>query len=134
LLLAGGHGLQGVTMALIAGTIAVLCSRLLAGSPFRPVLSRSTTIAAVAIAAGGLAWQVCFELAGTRASAQVLTVTGWRAEESVMADPATDIGWPDPSFGFTLDFWPILLGLALAALAAAFRHGERLQRDVEGLV
>jgi hypothetical protein len=134
LLLAGGHLLQGVTMTIIAVAVAVLCTRLLAGSPFRPVLSRSVMVAAVAVAAGGILWQLCFQLAGVLASAQVLTVTAWTADEAVMADPGTDIGWPEPSFGFTLEFWPLMLGLALAALAAAFRHGERLQRDTEGLV
>jgi hypothetical protein len=132
LLLAGGHALQGITMALIAGAIALLCTRLLAGSPFRPVVSRVMMIAASAVAAGGIAWQICFELAGLLASSQVLTVNAWTASEAVTAEGVT--GLPEPAMGFEIEFWPLFLALALAALAAAFRHGERLQRDVEGLV
>jgi hypothetical protein len=32
------------------------------------------------------------------------------------------------------DWMPLLVGVALALLAATFRFGERLQRDTEGLV
>ena len=35
---------------------------------------------------------------------------------------------------FTVPWWPALVALACAALAAIFRHGARLQRDTEGLV
>ena len=37
-------------------------------------------------------------------------------------------------FALTVPFWPLGAGLALALLAAAFRAGERLRRDTEGLV
>lgn len=142
LLLATGHAIQGVTVVLIAAVIALLCHRLLGGTPFRPVLARSITVTAVAISAGGIAWQVFFGLGGMVASAQTLGTTGWDSKvpsieiadylDSVLEPSAT--GLPDPYLGMGIDFWPLFLGLALAALAIAFRYSERLQRDTEGLV
>lgn len=51
-------------------------------------------------------------------------------------DPSVEVPflWPRTSFGIAIDFWPIGAALALAALAAVIRHGERLQRDTEALV
>jgi hypothetical protein len=142
LLLATGHAIQGVTVVLIAVVIALLCHRLLGGTPFRPILARSITVTAVAISAGGIAWQVFFGLGGMAASAQTLGTTGWDSKvpsieiadylDSVLEPSAT--GLPDPYLGMGIDFWPLFLGLALAALAIAFRYSERLQRDTEGLV
>lgn len=136
LLLAAGHALQGLTFTVIAVVVALLCHRLLRGMAFRPVLTRSINVAAAAIAAGGVLWQVCFWFGSSIASAQVLTVTGWRSDDPRAEDPSFDFatGLPEPTFALTIDFWPLFLGLALAAVAAAFRYGERLQRDTEGLV
>lgn len=142
LLLATGHAIQGVTVVLIAVVIALLCHRLLSGTPFRPVLAVSVMVTAVAISAGGIAWQVFFGLGGMVASAQTLGTTGWDSKvpsieiadylDSVLEPSAT--GLPDPFMGMGIDFWPLFLGLALAAVATAFRYSERLQRDTEGLV
>jgi hypothetical protein len=142
LLLAGGHAVQGVTVVLIAVVFALLCHRLLSGSPFRPVLARSVMVTAVAITAGGFAWQVLFGLGGMAASAQILGRTGWESKvpsteiadylDSVL-DPFAN-GLPDPWVSVSVDFWPLFLGLALATVATAFRYSERLQRDTEGLV
>jgi hypothetical protein len=136
LLLAAGHTLQGLTFTVIALVVAVLCHRLLSGTAFKPALSRSVSITAMVIAVGGVLWQVCYWIGGSLASAQVLTVTGWQSDDPRAADPNFDMttGLPEPTFAMTIDFWPIFLGLALAAVAAAFRHGERLERDTEGLV
>ena len=41
---------------------------------------------------------------------------------------------PEPRLGLTIAFWPIFTGFALAAVAAAFRYGEALERDTAGLV
>jgi hypothetical protein len=38
------------------------------------------------------------------------------------------------SRGFTFDPAVVTAGLAVALVAVAFRYGERLQRDTEGLV
>ncbi|WP_105036699.1 hypothetical protein [Cryobacterium aureum] len=79
--------------------------------PFRPALTRGINLTATTIIVGGLGWQVCDAVAGGLASFQVLRATGW-----------------------TLDFWPIWVGLALFAVAAVFRYGQKLQRDFDELV
>src|SRR5690554_5120310 len=120
LLLAAGHALQGLTLTVIAVAVALLCHRLLNGKAFRPVLSRTVNVAAIAIAAGGLLWQVCFWIGGSIASAQVLSVTGWTSDDPRAQDPSFDpfaTGLPEPTFAMTVDFWPLFLGLALAAVA-----------------
>lgn len=142
LLLAAGNLVQGLTFVVIAAVIGILCHRLLGGSPFRPLLARSMTWAAVAIAVGGIVWQVLLEIGGSIASRQVLEFTGWRAElptpgmmDYVGAHFETNAtGLPLPYPSFQIEFWPLFLGLALAAVAIAFRRSERLQRDTEGLV
>jgi hypothetical protein len=141
-LLAAGNLVQGLTFVVIAVVIGILCHRLLGGSPFRPLLALSMTWAAVAIAVGGIVWQILLEIGGSIASRQVLELTGWRAEapSEAMMDyigahfDGYSAGLPLPYPGFHLQFWPLFLGLALAAVAIAFRRSERLQRDTEGLV
>lgn len=142
LLLAAGNLVQGLTFVVIAVVIGILCHRLLGGSPFRPLLARSMTWAAVAIAVGGIVWQILLEIGGSLASRQVLGATGWRADaptpemmEYLRATFDTyPTGLPLPYPGFQIELWPLLLGLAFAAVAIAFRRSERLQRDTEGLV
>lgn len=142
LLLAAGNAVQGLTFVVIAAVIALLCHRLLGGSPFRPLLARSMTWAAVAITVGGIAWQVLLQIGGGIASRQVLEVAGWRADAPTAEmmnylNTKFDMystGLPMPYPSFQIEFWPLLLGLALAAVAIAFRYSERLQRDTEGLV
>jgi len=141
LLIAAGNALQGLTFVVIAVAVALLAHRLLGGRAFKAALSRMVSICAVAIAAGGVLWQVCYWIGGSIASEQLLRVGGWRSHELFADDPrALDgfdplvTGLPEPTFALTIDFWPLFLGLALAAVAAAFRYGERLQHDTEGLV
>lgn len=140
--LAAGHAAQGLTFIVVAIVIAILCNRLLGGNPFRPFLTRAVTGAAAAIGIGGIAWQVFFQIGGNAASQQVLAVTGWNSKqigfEGYTPDSstfdATATGLPAPGMGFTVEFWPIFLALALLAVAAAFRYSASLQRDTQGLV
>ena len=67
------------------------------------------------------------------AARQVLEAGGWAWTEDLgLEDPSVLL--PQPRLALTIEFWPIFTGMALAAVAAAFRHGERLQRDTAGLV
>lgn len=137
--LAAGSLVQGVTVVVIAVVIALLCHRLLGGRPFRPLLARATTWAAVAITAGGIAWQILFDIGRSMASEQVLGVSGYSGQvaSTAIADYVftvfPDSGLPEPTLAATLEFWPLFIGLALAAVAAAFRYSERLQNDTERL-
>jgi hypothetical protein len=140
LLLAAGGLIQGATFVVIAGVVALLCHRLLGGSPFRPLLARSVMRTAALIAVGGMVWQLCFGVGSSIASHQVFEPSGWSATtpSEVIGDYVFTVlpgsGLPAPALAIQVDFWPLFLGLALAAVALAFRYGERLQRDTEGLV
>ena len=140
ILLAAGNAVQGLTFVLIAAVIALMCHRLLGGSPFRPLLARATTWAAIAITVGGIAWQILLDIGGGLASRQVLEVTSWTGRTpsaeigEYLFQEFSTTGLPEPAFGVTVGGWPLIVGFALAAVAVAFRRSERLQRDTEGLV
>lgn len=132
-LLALGSLTQGLTQLAVTAAVYLLARRLLEGEPFQPVLSRAVMVAAVALVVGGILWQVCFSIGESLAAREALTIEGWSYPDSLgLEDPALLL--PQPTFGLTIEFWPIFIGLALAAVAAAFRRGERLQRDTRGLV
>ena len=136
--LALGHLALGATSVVVGIAVFLLCSRLLKNEPFRAVLSAPARLAGTAVIAGGLIWQFCFGLAGSLASSQVLNSYGY-GFDTVEVGKALEIdmpviGLPQSATFINIDFWPIGAGLALFAIAAAFRHSERLQRDTEGLV
>jgi hypothetical protein len=78
--LAAGHLLEGASYLAISVAIAVLCSRLLKGDPFGPILTRTITRAGVAILIGGLGWQVCYSIGSWKASIEALTLTGYEMQ------------------------------------------------------
>lgn len=120
--------------ASIAVLVAVACGHLLSGRGFAPVIARMASVSAVAVTAGGVLAQVFGDVAGSMASWEVFAPTGrhWQEIRGI-EDPFA--AWvPEPTVLVTFPFWPIAAGLGLAALAAFFRYGSRLQRDVTGLV
>lgn len=133
-MLAAGGLIQGLVHLAVTVSVYLLARRLLQGDPFRPVLSRTVNGAAVALAVGGVLWQVFLGIGESMAAREALEIVGWTYDESLgIDDPASLL--PRPTiFSVFVDFWPILTGIALAAVAAAFRYAERLQRDTVGLV
>jgi hypothetical protein len=137
--LAAAQLFQGTMVVAIGIAVAVLASRLLRGDPFGRILSRTAFGTATAIGVGGILWQVCSGIGGLLISAQVLTVTGWGIDDRDLAgntlggNNVSEIGWPLPAQGFSLDFWPIGAALAIVAIGIAFRYGETLQADAERL-
>lgn len=119
----------------IAALVAIIASRLRRGVPFAPLLSRFATATAVIVALGGIVAQVSGDIAGTAAAAELLRWTGGQYPD-IASFPDSDLAtWmPRPGSTVTFPFWPLAAGLGLAALAAVFRHGGRLQHDTEGLV
>ena len=134
--LAAGDVLQGATNVAIGVVVAALCTSIIRLNPFRPALTRGINLTATVIIAGGLGWQVCDAVAGSLASFQVLGATGWSLDTSDVDwnDVREIIGLPGVRHEWIVEFWPIWVGLALFAVSAAFRSGERLQRDTEGLI
>jgi hypothetical protein len=125
-----GDLLQGATFVIIAVAVAVLCSRLFGKQPFEARLTRTFSATAAVIIIGGLGWQICFGVAGGLASQQLFSVTEWTLKGTQLRnDNLSDIGWPGVGANWSVDFWPVWVGLALFAIAACFRYGEKLQRD-----
>jgi hypothetical protein len=96
-----------------------------AGRPFAQGNARRLASAAAVVTAGWLlatagprlaAPRVIESIAGARSYAGFDVPTGWIA-------PALDVTW-----------WPLLIAVLLATLAAASRSGARLAADTEGLV
>lgn len=134
--LAAGYLLQGAMGVVIGVVAAILCTSVIKQNPFRPVLIRGINLSASAVIVGGLGWQICSTVAGDLASAQVLGIDGWELDTTKVHwdDVRQIVGLPGTGFQLTLDFWPLWVALALFAVSAVFRYGQRLQKDTEGLV
>lgn len=118
----------------VASLIAVACFQLRRGRPFAPVLARVTFVTALVVLVGGIAAQLLGDLAGSVAAVEALQWQSGRYDQVEGIEDGIEAWWPKPGLDITIPFWPIGAGLGLAALAAVFRYGSRLQRDTEGLV
>ncbi|MGI6877189.1 hypothetical protein [Microbacterium sp. gxy059] len=114
-----GRLLQIAVFAAPAAALFVLARDALAGTPFTRAVVRTVTAVAIAVAAGGILSHLLLDISGALA----------------VRDAAADLGLDaPPTFALSLPLWPLAAGVGIAGLAAVFRHGERLQRDTEGLV
>ncbi|MHC5797790.1 hypothetical protein ACVXZ4_16700 [Lacisediminihabitans sp. FW035] len=105
-----------LTQAAIAASIALLAWRLLRGRAFRRSLSLIVAISGAILLIGGLLYGGLGLLAAWMAADQLNGVRGF---------------WPIIG---TVDGTPLGIGVCLLLVGLAFGYGERLQRDVEGLV
>ena len=137
--LAGGTLVNTVVTVTILLLITRLARQALEAAPFAQSTSALLVRGGAVLAIGGLVWQLCFAVGGLLASNQALFVTGFSTDdpdvlernELLGLDPS---GLPSAGGDITIDFWPVGIGLVLIVLGALLRHGERLQRDTEGLV
>jgi hypothetical protein len=104
-----------VTIA-ITVCVLLLCRRMLAGQFFSTTATRLITAISLLIA---LSWLLTWLLATISANGVLAAV----AERDPLQEVSFQVGWT-----------PLLAAMAVGALAAAFRAGERMQRDSEGLV
>jgi hypothetical protein len=100
----------------VTACVLLLCRHILAGRFFSATTTRLITAISLLIALGWLAWF----------GFSVMASNGTLA---LVADPAV-LDATRVTFSWT----PILASMAVGALAAVFRAGERMQRDTEGLV
>ena len=141
ILLASGSLVQVAVTIVIAVVVLRLARNVRAGKPFDG-RSRSLIQCGGVRFVGALLWSVVGGIGSYAAGREALEIHGWGADEGTLAaqllgDSTTDLsyfGWPAPTLFITLPFWPLGIASALALLGAAFRTGERLQKDTEGLI
>ena len=130
----------GVAVA-IALVVKRLAANMRAERPFSG-LARPLLISAYVLFGGSVLWSVAGSIGAHLAGVEALEVHGWTATGVVNADDfpstVTDLsylGWPEPaSWSVNFSFVPFAVAFILALLGLAFRAGERLQSDAEGLV
>jgi hypothetical protein len=134
--------LSRLTAAGIVIAVAIVATRLARSlqdaDPFRTGTRALGTCAAI-VAIGGVTSSILGDWGSWQAGQEALGVHSWTSSPAlVIASPAelAQYGWPQPAHFFTLTvpWWPLLGGLGLALVAAAFRAGEHLRDDVRGLV
>jgi hypothetical protein len=104
-----------------AAVIGFICFQTLRGRPFSRVAGRALLVAAGVVLVVGIGTDLALGLA-----------RGLVASEAL---PSTGPGVTAPGvYSLTVQMWPIGAALALAAIAAVFRYGSRLQRETDLLV
>jgi len=106
---------------IVFGSVAYLAWQLLKRKPFAAPLTAAIMKAGSALAAGSI-------------SAQLLSgFAQWHVIGEMTGNAPVDSPW-FWALEIPIDFAPIGAGILLLLVGLAFRHGERLQRDTDGLV
>ena len=118
--------LAAASMVFVATTVVLLCYRLVRGAPFGT--GSTWIVAAAGITAVG-AGCIVPVLEGTAKGMAVAKLPG-------ISSVGSPIGLGDPVFyiSSSVELLPLCVGLAALLLAAVFRKGDVLSRDVTGLV
>lgn len=122
-LLATGQLISALLIATPAAAIGIICFQLLRGAAFARVTSRTLLVTAGIVLVGGIAGDLVTGVARGLAALEVFPSS---AEPGTTGAVAT--------YDLTVQLWPFGAALALAALAAVFRYGARLERETAGLV
>ena len=123
LVLALGEILALVVAAVPGIVVIVACRQGLKGVPFARSVSRTMLISAFVVLAAGIGAGIASSTGRAIAATEVLPPPSSGADVTT-----TGI------YYVSVDLWPIAAAVVLAALAAVFRHGERLHHDTEALV
>ena len=118
LLAAAGDLIVAVLIAVGAALAAGIARRFTAGRPFDPRVGRAMFWLALLFATGSILPAIVDELAATAV---------FRASGVFEVAPVSPVG-------LELHLGALVTAVLLAVLTQAFRHGQRLERDVEGLV
>ena len=92
-------------------------------------LRSAIRFAGLVLVLGGIAWQVCFSLAGSAAAEQVLSYSGWYGTAEPQLNGPLGVA-PDP--GVMIEFTPILWGLSLLLISAALAFARRHRGSGDG--
>lgn len=141
LLLATESLLQVAVTIVVALVVLRLARNVRAERPFAG-LFRSLVQCAVVLFVGALLWSVAGGIGSFIAGREALVIHSMSAADGTIGaqlfpETPADLsyfGWPEPALFVQIPFWPLGIASALALLGAAFRTGEQLQADTEGLV
>lgn len=141
LLLASETLLQAAVTIVIALMVLRLARNVRVGRPFDGLNNAVITSAVVLFVGAGL-WSVVGGIGSYIAGREALEIHGMSAAEGTIGaqlfpDTVGGLsyyGWPSPTLSIVVPFWPLGIAAALALLGLAFRAGERMQADTEGLV
>ncbi|GAB3127033.1 hypothetical protein [Glaciibacter psychrotolerans] len=117
-LLGSGILATGLMYATLAAAVVFLCVSLWRGRPFSRLATWLLATASITLLAGGVLGQ------GLSVAGQFMIAS------ELNPDP---IGSVFP-FAGTGTLFPLVAGIGLGVIAAAFEFGQRLQRDTDGLV
>lgn len=132
-----GSILAQAAVAVGAGlAIIKLCTADKSHSLFVPQLVRGVQQLAGVVLLGGMLWQACEIFGGSMAAEQVLGATAWgqAGETMVWTDIHNIVGLPSVGYAWEFNLWPIGVALVLMVLAELFRQGNKVQKDVAGLI
>lgn len=104
-----------LTVLIVTALICLLCRNMLGGTMFSRVNSRLVWGSSVTIATGWLL-------------GLLLNTMGTNGAVATLSDNSFD------KVVMTIDWLPFVFAMMVGALALAFRAGERMQRDTDGLV
>lgn len=132
---------QAAVTIVVALVILRLARNLRAEKPFGG-LAQPLLVCGGVIFSGALVWSVAESIGSYLAGQEALRIQGWASTSEVLGswvpDSATALsylGWPEPAnWSVNLSFLPFGAACVLALLGLAFRSGERMQADTEGLV
>ena len=114
-------------------SIILLCTKLLAASPFDKALRRSGYLAAGAVAFGGFLGQILIGIGSVRVGEETLRVEGFSYASVGEQDFPPDSLWPIPSFGMNFEFAPLFTALVILVVVELISAGMRLAQQNEAL-
>lgn len=116
-LIVAGQVIALATEVIVALAIARFCTAVLTGRPFVGSMTRTVGVLAATVLVGGFLGQLVAGLGDLVAGFELM-------------GPLDEPVYP----GALIDGTPFVIGVTLLAVVVAFRLGERIQRDVDGLV
>ncbi|UNK71411.1 hypothetical protein [Microbacterium sp. H1-D42] len=108
--------------ALPAVVVRAITVKAALGDPFAPRVAKTLWVSSLVVLVAGIVRDLIDPISQTLAAQAVLPFE--RADAGLVASP---------TFELTVQIWPFAAALVLAALAAVFRHGHRLQEERETL-
>lgn len=141
-LLAASAIVQAAVAIVLTLLVMRLAANMRADKPFRG-LARPLVVSGFVLFVGAGVWSLVGSIGAAMAGREALEIHGWTyagggADPSQFPTSIEDLaylGWPEPAgMSVTFSFVPFLVACALALLGMAFRVGERMQADTEGLV